>query len=138
MASESLPPRQQPESLRVSTVVAGVILGVSSWAGLIWLILNQLPTVPNRWAFYALLYIALTGSALPIVKLINRTFNRRPIKPGVLLRQAMWFGLFGTTCVWLLVPRLLSLPIAVIFAVAILIIEGLLRLREGMQWQPPT
>lgn len=138
MASESLPPRQQPESLRVSTVVAGVILAVSSWAGLIWLVLNRLPTVPNRWAFYALLYIGLTGSALPLVKLINRTFSRRPVSWSVLLRQAMWFGLYGTTCIWLLVPRLLSVPIALVFAVAILIIEGLLRLREGMQWQPPT
>jgi len=131
------PPRNTPESMRVSAVVAGVVLAVGSWAGLIWLVQNSLPTVPNRWAFYALLFLALTGSALPFTKFLNQTFNRRPVTEVVLLRQAMWVGLYGTTCVWLLIPRLFSLPVAIILAIALLIIEGLLRLREGMQWQPP-
>jgi hypothetical protein len=35
-----------------------------------------------------------------------------------------------TTCAWLQIPRVLSPPIAVLLALALVVIEGFLRLRE--------
>lgn len=131
--------REQVESAQISVVIAGVILAVGGWSGLVWLVVNTLPTVANRWTFYALLQIALTGTALPFVRLLHRRFSRRGglfITPGVLVRQATWFALFGTACVWLRIPRLLSIPVAVVLVLALVTIETLLRLRERTRWRP--
>jgi len=124
---------------QVSAVSAGVLLAVGAWSGLIWLLGNTLPTVPNRWLFYALVHVALTGTALPFVHLLHKRFSRDQavmLEPGVLVRQANWVGLFVAACVWLRIPRLLSLPMALVFLIALLIVESLLRLRERMQWRP--
>jgi len=118
-------------SAQMSVVVAGGILAVSGWAGLAWLLGNTLPTVPNRWAMFVLLQIALSGTALPFINFLHRRFARDAgisITPVVLVRQAIWFGTFATVCAWLRIPRLLSVPTALIIAVALLIIESLLRL----------
>lgn len=124
---------------QISAVVAGVVLAVGGWSGLFWLIGNQLPTVPNRWVFYALLHIALTGTALPFVRLLHRRFTRDhglSLTATTLIRQATWVGIFGTACAWLRIPRLLSLPLAIILIIALIVVESLLRLRERMQWHP--
>ncbi len=131
--------RQYIEATHASVVVAGVMLATAGWAGLIWLITNELPDVPNRWMFFALLQIALTGSALPLVRYLNQRFSRQRglfVEPGVLVRQATWIGLLGTSCAWLRIPRLLSLPLFIIVFLALIGIETLLRIRERTQWRP--
>jgi hypothetical protein len=124
---------------QISAVSAGVFLAVGGWSGLIWLLGHVLPTVPNRWAFYGLVHVALTGTALPFVHLLHRRFSRDhafTLEPSVLVRQANWVGLFGASCIWLRIPRLLSLPMAIVLMIALIIVESLLRLRERMQWRP--
>ncbi len=131
--------RQYVEATHASVVVAGVLLAAGGWIALAWLITNELPTVPNRWMFFALLQIALTGTALPLVRFLNQRFGRQRglfVEPGVLVRQATWIGLLGTSCAWLRIPRLLSFPLVVVLALALVGIEALLRLRERMQWHP--
>src|SRR5574341_1111855 len=133
------PRREYVEATHASVVVAGVIMAVAGWSGLVWLLTNELPTVPNRWTFYALLQIALTGTALPFIRVLHQRFSREHalfIKPGVMVRQAIWVGLFGTACAWLRIPRLLSLPLAIVLILALIVIETLLSLRERMQWHP--
>ena len=128
--------RRHIEAAHASVVMAGVLLAVGGWSGLAWLVTNKLPTVPNRWSFYALLHVALTGTALPFVRYLNKRFARGGglfIRPGILVRQATWVGLFGTTCAWLRIPRLLSIPLTILLALALIVIEGLLRLRERIQ-----
>lgn len=128
--------REFVEATHTSVVIAGVVLAVGGWSGLIWVITNALPTVPNRWAFYALLQIALTGMALPFVRFLNKRFAQGGglyITPGVMVRQATWVGLFGTTCAWLRIPRLLSAPLIGLLALALIAIEFLLRLRENVR-----
>ncbi len=136
----SFPPRfDSIYRAQISAVSAGVLLAVGGWSGLIWLLSNALPTVPNRWAFYGLVHVALTGTALPFVHLLHKRFSREhavTLEPGVLVRQANWVGLFGAACIWLRIPRLLSLPMAIVLMIALIIIESLLRLRERMQWRP--
>jgi hypothetical protein len=131
--------RQYVEATHASVVVAGVLLAAAGWIGLAWLITKELPDVPNRWMFFALLQIALTGTALPLVRYLNQRFSRQRglfVEPGVLVRQATWIGLLGTSCAWLRIPRLLSLPLALVLFFALVGIETLLRLRERMQWHP--
>lgn len=131
--------RTYDEATHTSVTIAGAILAVSGWSGLAWVVTHTLPTVPNRWAFYALLHIAVTGTALPFVRLLHQRFSREGgalISPAVLVRQATWVGLFVTTCVWLRIPRLLSLPLALVIALALVVVEALLRLRERTQWRP--
>jgi hypothetical protein len=133
------PRRERIESAHVSAVMAGVVLAAGGWAGLIWLLGNTLPTVPNRWAFYVLLQVALTGTALPFVHFLNQRFGSERgtrVKTSTLVRQAIWVGLYGTLCVWLRIPRLLSIPLALLLALALATIETLLRLRERAQWRP--
>jgi hypothetical protein len=133
--------RIQVDSDHITVATAGAILAVVGWSGVVWLIWlsGRLPTVPHRWVFYALLQIALTGTALPFVRLLNRRFSRRRalyVRAGVIVRQAIWVGLFGTTCAWLRIPRLLSVPMASVVALALIAIEALLRLRERTEWRP--
>jgi hypothetical protein len=133
------PPRDQVEAEHTSVIVAGIVLAMGGWSGLVWFVANRLPTVPNRWIFFALLHIAITGTALPFVRLLHQRFSHERalfVQPGVLVRQAIWVGLFGTTCAWLRLPRLLSIPVAIVVALALATIEALLRLRERMQWRP--
>lgn len=128
--------RAYVEATHTSVVLAGVALAVGGWSGLVWLVTNTLPTVSNRWAFYALVQIALTGTALPFVRFLHKRFSRAGglyVTPGVLVRQATWVGLFVTTCVWLRIPRLLSVPLVILIALALAAIEFLLRARERMQ-----
>ncbi|MGF1506369.1 MAG: hypothetical protein ACFB51_14740, partial [Anaerolineae bacterium] len=58
------------------------------------------------------------------------------VPSGTLIRQAMWFGVLGSAAAWLAIPRLFSLPMIVVVAVGLAVIEGLLRLRETAGWQP--
>lgn len=128
--------REHVEATHTSVVMAGILLAVGGWSGLVWLVSNTLPTVPNRWAFYALLHVALTGTALPFVRYLNKRFARERglfIRPGMLVRQATWVGLFGTACAWLRIPRLLSIPLTILLVLALFAIEALLRLRERLQ-----
>ena len=98
--------------LRARLATAAVAL-----PALVWLIFNTLPTVPNRWVFFLLLQVALTGSALPFVHYLHQRFDRpgsTPLGYIVLVRQSIWVGLFGVICMWLRIPRLLSIPLAVV------------------------
>lgn len=131
--------KQFVEATHVSVVIAGVLMATGGWSGLVWLVNNTYPDVPNRWAFFALLQLAVAGTAMPLIHFLHRRFAPNTLRragPGMLVRQASWVGLFVTGCAWLRIPRLLSLPIALVLAIALIIIEALLRLRERTQWRP--
>jgi len=61
-----------------------------------------------------------------------------PPTSGVVLRQAIWVGIYLTTMAWLQIGRVLSLALAVLLALGFVLIEWLLRLREKSQWNPET
>ncbi len=108
---------------------AGVMFLVG-WGGLYFLIQNILPTPGPRWMFFVLFYIAVTGTSLPFLRLLNRRFVSEVTPDSVILREGLWAGLYATTCAWLQIPRVLNWPIALLLALAIIVIEGFLRLRE--------
>ena len=55
---------------------------------------------------------------------------------GLILRQAIWFGVYGSALAWLQTGRVLTTALALLLAVGLILVEWLLRLRERSQWSP--
>jgi hypothetical protein len=93
--------------------------------------------VGPRWLFFFLSVLALTGTVLPIVAYLNIRFpSNPPPTAGVVLRQAIWVGIYIPTLAWLQIGRVLSPALALLLALGFVLIEWLLRLREKSQWKP--
>jgi hypothetical protein len=117
--------------------IAGIFLAVIGWAGLAWIFYYTLPTLGPRWLMFFLLMVALSGSSLPFVAYLNRRFmSKPPVEGDVVLRQAMFVGIYGSILVWLQLGRLLNLVLATFLAAGFFVIEFLLRLRERSRFQP--
>ena len=130
---------RQPPAVS-SFIPAAFILAAIGWCGLLVLIYYATSTegVP-RWLFFFLSVLAVTGTALPVVAFLNRRFpSAPPPTHGVILRQAIWVGIYIPTLLWLRIPRVLTLGQALALAVGLVIIEWLLRLREKSQWEPKS
>jgi hypothetical protein len=116
---------------------ASLFLFVIGWGGLAAVIYFMPPTVWPRWLFFFLAVIALTGTVLPVVAFLNRRFpSIPPVTPGVVVREAILFGIYFPTLAWLRIPRVLTPTLALLLALALLLVEWLLRLRERSQWKP--
>ena len=113
------------------------LLALLGWGGLFALLKYTLPTVGPRWLFFFLSVLALTGTVLPAVAFLNRRFpSNPPAMPAVILREAIWVGIYGPTLAWLQVSRVLTPALALLLASGLILIEVLLRLRERSQWKP--
>jgi len=120
-----------------SVLPAAITLATIGWGGLAAVVYLTLPTVGPRWLFFFMGVLALTGSALPFLAFLNRRFpSVPPATSGVILRQSLWVGIYGTTLAWLQIGRVLTLPMALVLAIGLVIIEWLMRLRERSQWKP--
>ena len=114
-------------------LVAAALLAGIGWIGLIVVVITMIPTLFPRWLFFALWLTALTGTAVPFVRLLHRRFaasGAPPTPGGVILRQALWVWIFGAACAWLQIGRVLSLPIALLLAIGLAAIEWFLRARD--------
>ncbi len=112
---------------------AALLMAVGGWGGLYLLVTTTLPRVGERWVFFALLQIAVTGTVLPFVRYLNLRFTPLSLElppGGVLVRQSVWVGLFVMTCAWLQIPRVLTPAYAFFLGLAFLVIEMFLRSRE--------
>jgi len=122
-----------------SFIPATIILCLLGWGGLFYLVFFTVPTVGPRWLFFFLSVLALTGTVLPVVAFLNLRFpSSPPPTAGVVLRQAIWVGIYIPTLAWLQISRVLSLALALLLALGFVLIEWLLRLREKSQWKPET
>jgi hypothetical protein len=114
-----------------------LVLSLIGWGGLVALIILSLPTLGPRWLFFFLFTLALSGTALPMVYFFNRRFPSIPqVDSSVVLREAMWFGIFGSLIAWLQLGRVLTTGLAVVLAVGLVLVEYLLRLGENSTWTP--
>jgi hypothetical protein len=120
-----------------SFLPSALILSILGWGGLFTLLNYALPTVGPRWLFFFLGVLALTGTALPAVAYLNRRFpSTPPVTHVVILRQAIWIGLYISTLAWLQIGRVLNLSLALLLALGLILIEWLLRLRERSHFKP--
>lgn len=117
-----------------------ITLFVTGWAGLLLMIyvFNVPPLVWARWGFFVLGIMAVTGTALPVVYSVHRRFRSHPpVEPNVILRQALWVGVYGATLAWLQLGRLLSLYVVLGLAAGFAAVEYFIGLRERAHWRPP-
>lgn len=121
-----------------SFILPTLLLVFGGWGGLAVLVYFTEPLVWNRWALFALLFLALTGTAIPIVYFFHLRFpSDAPVGPRVIVRQAQWVGIYGLVLLWLRWGDLLTLWLTLGFAGGLLAIEWLIRLRERSRWTPP-
>jgi hypothetical protein len=116
---------------------AALFLFIIGWGGLIALTISTLPTVGPRWLFFFLCILAITGTMLPIIAFLNKRFPTTP-PPTVMVvvRQSLWFAIYGATLIWLQMGRVLNPALAILLAIGLGLIEFLLRLSEKSQWKP--
>ena len=114
-----------------------LFLCLVGWGGIVYLILQTLPYLGPRWFFFFFLSLGLSGIALPVMYFFNRRFpSIPPVESSVVLREAMWIGVYGCALAWLQMGRVLSPVVIVILAAGLLFVEMLLRLRERSLWVP--
>lgn len=130
--------RPSPPAVR-SFLLAALVLMVIGWGGLAYVVSNTEPSGGTRWAFFFTSVLGLTGIALPIVAYLNRRFpSVPPPSPAVIVRQAIWIGIYFPTLAWLRIGRVVNLSLALLLAAGLILIEFLLRLRERSQWKPES
>jgi hypothetical protein len=95
------------------------------------------PTVWARWLLFFGGTLGLTGLALPVTWFLNLRFpSEPPAGPYVVVRQAIWVGVYGVVLVWLQQVRLVTLWTGLGLALGFVSIEYLIRMREKARWQP--
>lgn len=105
------------------------------WGGLFALLNTTEPLLGPRWLFFFLVVVAFTGTALPVTAFLNYRFpGEPPATVRVILRQALWVGVYAGALAWLRIGGVLNTALAFIVALAFLAIEWLLRLRERSRW----
>lgn len=118
-------------------LMSAILFMILGWGGLYLLLTYTTPSGGARWAFFFAGVLAFTGTALPLVAFLNRRFSSiPPPSTTVVLRQALWIGIYFPTLVWLQIGRVLNPFIALLLAVGFALIEWLLRMRERSQWRP--
>jgi hypothetical protein len=81
-------------------------------------------------AFLAALLVAVTGLVMPLAYIVNRRFGRTGSQRfAVVLRQAMWVGLWASFCIWLQMQRSLGLGVVLLSALVLVTVEVLLQVR---------
>lgn len=116
---------------------SALVLSIVGLGGLFVLINMTEPSGGTRWAFFFCCVLGLSGLALPGVAYLNARFpSTPPPNQTVIIRQALWFGIYLPTLAWLRIGRVLNLSLALLLAAGFILIEWLLRLRERSQWKP--
>ena len=113
--------------------IAAVVMMIAGWGGLYYLVTTQVPRVGQRWLFFLLVQVAIAGTTMPFLRYVNVRITpiTRALPPsGVIVRQSVWLGLFVVTCLWLQIPRVLTVPMVFFLALAFIVIEVFLRSRE--------
>jgi hypothetical protein len=88
--------------------------------------------------FFFLLTVAVTGLFLPAVAFLNNRFPTQPPATAiVIVREALWFGIYAAVLAWLQYGRVFSLSIALIVLGGLIFIEAMIRLYERVMWRRP-
>jgi len=122
-----------------SYLLSTLALILIGWGGIAALFYYSLPFVWARWGFFALGIMALTGTALPVVYFFHRRFpDDPPAASNVIVRQALWVGVYASTLAWLQLGRLVTLYVILSLAGGLIAIEYFIRLREKASRTPPV
>ena len=118
-------------------LITGLLLAAVGWAGVAYIVLMMDPELMPRWMFFFLIFLGVSGVALPLSAYLNRRFaSNPPAGEGVLVRQATWTGIYACLLVWLQQGRILNLALIIFLAVGFILIEIFLRTGERARWKP--
>jgi hypothetical protein len=110
------------------TTILFLLLG---GGGLYVLFTRTLPTLGPRWLFFFLIVVAVTGLFLPIAAILNARFpTNPPAGASVIVREALWVGVYAAVLAWLQYGRVFSITNAVVVFVGFMFIEAMIRLWE--------
>jgi hypothetical protein len=127
----------RPNSSFLPYLASAISLFVLGWAAAAVAIFVLSPTVWARWLLFLGGTLGLTGLAMPVAWFLNLRFpSEPPAGPYVIVRQAIWVGVYGVVLVWLQQARLVTLWTGLGLAVGLIAIEYLVRMREKARWQP--
>jgi hypothetical protein len=118
-------------------LISSLILVIGGFTGLYLLIDLTVPTLGPRWLLFFLVTCAISGLALPVVFFFHWRFpSTTRVKAGVIVRQAIWAGIYFDLLVWFQLGRVLSLPLGVAVAAGLAGIEFAIRLAERSRFAP--
>lgn len=128
----------KPEPVKPWLFFPAALILLAIGAGGLYLVVTYTePSGGTRWLFFFFGVLALTGFALPITAYLNRRFpSIPPPTPAVVVRQAIWIGIYIPILLWLRIGRVVNLSLAILLAAGLILIEWLLRLRERSMWKP--
>jgi len=119
--------------------LSSLVLMLIGCGGLYLLVTQTLPYVWPRWVFFVLVMLAVTGTAQPVVYFFHRRFpDETPAESSVIVRQALWFGIYAATLAWLQLGRLVTVYVVLGLGGGLAAIEYFIRLRERARWKPPV
>ncbi len=122
-----------------AVLVTSLLLIAVGGAGLVLLFNLTVPTLGPRWLLFFLVTLAASGVALPFAYFINIRFpSNPPAQSGVLLREAVFAGLYVDLVIWLRFGKVLNFAIGVFVLAAFVFIEILLRWRERSRFAPDS
>ena len=81
-------------------------------------------------AFLAAVMVTITGLVLPLAYYLNKRFGKGDSANFlVIVRQAMWLGIWVAACTWLQMNRTLGIGVALLVAAVLVTLEVLLQVR---------
>jgi hypothetical protein len=117
--------------------ISTLFLIIIGWGGLAVLVTNTMPTIGPRWLFFFLVTLALSGTSLPVIYFLNLRFPAMPpVKAGIIIREAIWVGIYGDLMAWLQLGRILTPSLMGFVGIGFILLEILLRINERSQWKP--
>ena len=118
-------------------IASAIGLFVLGWGAAAAAIFALTPTVWARWLLFFGSTLGLIGLGLPVMWFLNLRFpSDPPAGVGVVVRQAIWVGVYGAVLLWLQQARLVTLWSGLGLAAGLIAIEYLVRMREKARWQP--
>jgi hypothetical protein len=81
--------------------------------------------------------LAISGILLPVAAFLNRRFpTQPPATLNAVIREAALVGIYFSALAWLQLGRVLTMPVVLLLALGLVLIEFLIRLREKSRWEP--
>lgn len=118
----------------LASTISLLVLG---FGAVLFAVLALTPTVWARWLLFFGGTLGLTGLGLPVMWFLNLRFKSSPpAGTGVIVRQAIWVGIYGAVLIWLQQVRLVTIWSSLGLAAGLIAIEYLIRMREKARWQP--
>jgi len=91
----------------LASAISLIVLGFGSAGSAIFALT---PTLWARWLLFFGGTLGLTGLALPVTWFFNLRFpSNPPVGPYVIVRQAIWVGVFGVVLAWVFLGEKLAL-----------------------------